>query len=144
VAPVGGALDASGLLSPGTGTDAGSCSTQPAPLCYVRDSRSNAQAPYEIVGKSTVDGEIIYQGQSRSKTTVQVAAAGPALADVVFAGEAPGYTGLLQINGRVPRWLPQAQLRQWSYAWEQHPARRELRSRYDSRSSRSCNRLLSQ
>jgi uncharacterized protein (TIGR03437 family) len=33
-----------------------------------------------------------------------------ALADVDFAGEAPGYTGLLQINARVPRWLPQAQL----------------------------------
>jgi len=146
---------------------------QAAPLFYVQDSEIMAQAPYEIAGKSSVDVEVIYQGQSRGMVTTPVAASAPgiftvsagtglasagnqdgtlnspfdpaprgsiialyatgegitnpasgdgqpavapypqsalpvtvtiggSLAQVLFAGEAPGFSGLMQVNAVVP------------------------------------------
>jgi uncharacterized protein (TIGR03437 family) len=146
---------------------------QPAPLFYVQDSEIMAQVPYEIAGKSTVDIEVMYQGQSCGTVTETVAASAPgiftvsagtglasagnqdgtlnstfdlaprgsiialyatgegttnpasvdgqpavapypqpvlpvtviiggSLAKIVFAGEAPGFSGLLQVNAVVP------------------------------------------
>ncbi|HVP48894.1 MAG TPA: hypothetical protein VMT32_20010 [Bryobacteraceae bacterium] len=173
VTPQGGTLDALGLVA----TEIGETQVQfdgiAAPLYYVQDSQINAQAPYEIAGKSTVDIEVFYQGRSRGKATVAVAAAAPGIftvsagtglavalnrdgslnspiepaprgsivtlyatgegiadpsatdgkpaaeplpkptlpvtltvggypAQILFAGAAPGFAGLLQINARLP------------------------------------------
>ena len=76
---VSGVLDASGVLA---GSLAG---TQvlfdgvAAPLLYVHDTQINAQAPYEIAGKTAVTVEIFYQGESRGQLSVPVAAAAPGI-----------------------------------------------------------------
>jgi uncharacterized protein (TIGR03437 family) len=173
VLPTGGQLDASGLLATGIAATKVLFNGTPAPLFYVQDSQINAQAPYEIAGAATADVEVWFQGASRGKATVPVAASAPGIftfsagdglavalnqdgslnspieparrasvvtlyatgdgltkpagtagrpatapfpvpvlpvtltvggypAQILFAGEAPGYAGLLQINARLP------------------------------------------
>jgi len=173
VTPAGGTLDASGLVASEVAETQVLFDGTAAPLYYVQDSQINAQAPYEMAGKSTVDVEVFYQGQSRGKATVAVAASAPGIftvsagtglaaalnqdgslnspiepaprgsivtlfatgegvddpaatdgmpaaeplpkptlpvtltvggfpVDILFAGAAPGYAGLLQINARLP------------------------------------------
>jgi uncharacterized protein (TIGR03437 family) len=146
---------------------------QAAPLFYVQDSEIMAQVPYEIADKTTVDVQVIYQGQSRGTVTASIATSAPGIftvsagtglasagnqngtlnstvdpaprgsiialyatgegainpasvdgqpavapypqpvlpvtviiagspAQIVFAGEAPGFSGLLQVNAVVP------------------------------------------
>ena len=169
----GGALDASGSLVTELGQTKVLFDGAAAPLFYVQDSQVNAQAPYEIAAKSTVDVEVFFKGVSRGKVTVPVASSAPGLftviagtgqviainrdgklnspvdpaargsvvtlyatgegltnpvsqdgklatapypkpvlgvtltaggypADILFAGEAPGFAGLMQINARLP------------------------------------------
>ena len=176
VTPAGGTLDASGVMVPEIAQTSVLFNGFPAALFYVQDSQINAQAPYEIAGRSTVDVEVFFQGQSRGRVTVPVAASAPAIftvsagtglaialnengalnspidpaargsivtlyatgdgvedpaardgqpaaqplpkptlpvtltvggfpADILFAGAAPGFAGLLQINARVPTGL---------------------------------------
>lgn len=176
VTPSDGTLDASGMITTDVAQTMVLFDGAAAPLFYVQDSQINAQAPYEIAGKSTVDVEVFFQGQSRGKVTVPVAASAPAIftvsagtgpaialnengmlnspiepaargsivtlyatgdgvenpaavdgqpaadplpkptlpvtltvggypADILSAGAAPGFAGLLQINARVPSGL---------------------------------------
>jgi uncharacterized protein (TIGR03437 family) len=173
VTPAGGEPDASGIMLPEVAQTSVLFNGFAAALFYVQDSQINAQAPYEIAGGNTVDVEVFFQGQSRGKVTVPVAASAPAIftvsagtglaialnetgrlnspvdpaargsivtlyatgdgvedpaaadgkpaaqplskptlpvtltiggfpADILFAGAAPGFAGLLQINARVP------------------------------------------
>jgi uncharacterized protein (TIGR03437 family) len=173
VTPASGAFDSSGALPTGLAQTQVLFGGQAAPLFYAQDSEINAQAPYEIAAGSTVDVEVFYQGQSRGKVTVPVAASAPAiftvsagtglaeavnqdgtlnspvdpaprgsvislyatgegltqpagvdgqpavapsqqpvlpvtvtiggsLADLLYAGEAPGFVGLFLVNARVP------------------------------------------
>ena len=176
VTPSDGTLDASGMIASEVAQTSVLFDGAAAPLFYVQNSQINAQAPYEIAGKSTVDVEVFFQGQSRGKVTVPVAASAPAIftvsagtgpaialnengmlnspmepaargsivtlyatgdgvenpaavdgqpaadplpkptlpvtltmggypADILSAGAAPGFAGLLQINARVPSGL---------------------------------------
>jgi uncharacterized protein (TIGR03437 family) len=176
VTPSGGTLDASGMMATDVAQTRVLFDGAAAPLYYVQDSQINAQAPYEIAGKSTVDVEVFFQGQSRGKVTVPVAASAPSIftvsagtglaialnedgtlnspiepaargsivtlygtgdgvenpaavdgqpaaeplpkptlpvtltvggypSDILFAGAAPEFAGLLQINARVPSGL---------------------------------------
>ena len=173
VTPAGGTLDASALLSTELAATRVLFNGTPVPLYYVQDSQINAQAPYEISGAATADVEVFFQGESRGKATVVVAASAPGIftfsagaglavalnqngslnslieparqasivtlyatgegltnpassdgkpaaapfpapmlpvtltvggypAQILFAGEAPGFAGLLQINARLP------------------------------------------
>jgi len=173
VTPASGALDESGLLSTELADTKVLFNGTPAPLFYTQDSQVNAQAPYEIAGAPTADVEVFFQGESRGKATVVVAASAPGIftlsagagravalnqdgslnspikparqasivtlyatgdgltqpastagkpatapfpvpvlpvtltvggypAQILFAGEAPGYAGLLQVNARLP------------------------------------------
>jgi len=173
VTPSSGTLDSSGMIATDLAQTMVLFDDAAAPLFYVRDSQINVQAPYEIAGKRTVDVEVFFQGQSRGKVTVPVAASAPAIftvsagtglaiavnedgtlnspvepaargsivtlyatgdgvenpaavdgqpaaeplpkptlpvtltvggypADILFAGAAPGFAGLLLINARVP------------------------------------------
>lgn len=171
--PAGGALDASGRLATELAATKVLFNGTPAPLYYAQASQINAQAPYEISGAATADVEVFFEGESRGKATVAVAASAPGIftfsagsglaaalnqdgsvnspieparqasvvtlyatgdgltqpagsdgkpatapypvpvlpvtltvggypAQILFAGEAPGYAGLLQINARLP------------------------------------------
>jgi uncharacterized protein (TIGR03437 family) len=173
VTPASGALDESGLLSTELADTKVLFNGTPAPLFYAQDSQVNAQSPYEIAGAPTADVEVFFQGESRGKATVVVAASAPGIftlsagagraialnqdgslnspikpareasivtlyatgdgltqpastagkpatapfpvpvlpvtltvggypAQILFAGEAPGYAGLLQVNARLP------------------------------------------
>jgi len=173
VTPTPAALNSNGALPTEVAETQVLFNGQAAPLFYVQDSEINAQAPYEISGQSTVDVEVIYQGQSRGTVTVPVAASAPGIyavsagtglaqavnqngtlnsladpaplgsvvslyatgegltnpagvdgqpaaasspqpvlpvtvtiggsvAEVLYAGEAPGFVGLLLVNARVP------------------------------------------
>jgi uncharacterized protein (TIGR03437 family) len=146
---------------------------RPAPLFFVQARQVNAQVPYSVAGKSTVQIEVQYQGATRVRSTVEVAdsvpgiftaanGTGPVVAlnedgslnsesnqaargsvvtifatgegqtrplgvsgdpaappypkpvlpvslsignldtEILYAGSAPGFAGLLQINARVP------------------------------------------
>ncbi len=146
---------------------------QAAPLFYAQASEIMAQVPYEVAGQTSIDIEVVYQGQSSGMVTVPVAASSPGIftvgagtgaasagnqdgtmnsladpaprgsiialygtgegitnpagsdgqpavapypqpvlpvtviiggvvAKIVFAGEAPGFSGLLQVNAVVP------------------------------------------
>jgi len=181
VTPQGGTLDATGVMASEVAATQVMFDGIAAPLYYVQDSQINAQAPYEIAGKATVDVEVFFQGQSCGKVTAQVAASAPAIftvsagtglavalnedgslnspiqpaprgsivtlyatgdgvedpaatdgtpaaeplpkptlpvtmtvggypADIVFAGAAPGFAGLLQINARLPGAAPTGNL----------------------------------
>ena len=79
VTPASGALDSSGTLPTELAQTQVLFGGQPAPLFYAQDSEITAQAPYEIAGSSTVDVEVIYQGQSRGKVTLPVAPSAPAI-----------------------------------------------------------------
>ena len=79
VTPSGATLDASGIMATEVAQTRILFDGAAAPLYYVQDSQINAQAPYEIAGKSTVDVEVFFQGQSRGKVTVPVAASAPAV-----------------------------------------------------------------
>jgi len=79
VTPANGALGSSGALPTELVQTQVLFGGQAAALFYAQDSEINAQAPYEIAGASTVDVEVIYQGQSRGKVTVPVAASAPAI-----------------------------------------------------------------
>lgn len=175
VTPASGTFGASGALPTQLAGTQVMFNGQAAPLFYAQDSEINAQAPYEIAGNSTVDVDVIYQGQSLGTVTVPVAASAPAiftvsagtglaeavnqdgtlnstvdpaprgsvvslyatgegitqpagadgmpatgsaqpvlpvtitiggsLADILYAGEAPGFVGLLLVNARVPATL---------------------------------------
>ncbi len=173
IGPVAPVSSPSGITPTGLGQTQVLFDGQPAPLFYVQDSEIMAQVPYEIAGKSSVDVEVMYQGQSHGTVTVPVAASAPgiftvgagtglasagnqdgtlnstfdpaprgsiialyatgegatnpgsadgqpavapyprpvlpvtviiggSLAKIVFAGEAPGFSGLLQVNAVVP------------------------------------------
>ncbi len=173
VTPAGGTLDASGKVATELAAARVLFNGTPAPLYYAQDSQINAQAPYEISGAATADVEVFYQGESRGKAAIAVAASAPGIftfsagtgpavvlnqddslnspvaparqasivtlyatgegvtnpagadgkpatapypapvmpvtlaiggypAQILFAGEAPGYAGLLQINARLP------------------------------------------
>jgi len=173
VTPTGGVLDASGKVATELASTRVLFNGAPAPLYYAQDSQINAQAPYEIAGMATADVEVFYQGESRGKATVPMAASAPGIftisagtglavalnqdgslnspieparqasvvtlyatgdgltspassdgepaiapypkpalpvtltvggypAQILFAGEAPGFAGLLQINARLP------------------------------------------
>ena len=173
IGPVTPTSSPSGVTPTGLGQTQVLFDGQAAPLFYVQDSEIMAQAPYEIAGKSSVDVEVIYQGQSRGIVTTPVAASAPgiftvsagtglasagnqdgtlnspfdpaprgsiialyatgegitnpasadgqpavapypqsalpvsvtiggSLAQVLFAGEAPGFSGLMQVNAVVP------------------------------------------
>ncbi len=56
---------------------------QAAPLFYAQDSQINAQAPYEIAGSTSVNVEVIYQGQSAGTVTVPVATSSPGIFTVL-------------------------------------------------------------
>jgi len=77
--PANGAVDSAGVLPTQLAQTQVLFGGQPAPLFYVQDSEITAQVPYEIAGLSNVDVEIVYQGQSRGKMTVPVAASAPAI-----------------------------------------------------------------
>ncbi len=79
VTPASGAWNASGLLPAEVAQTQVLFDGNAVPLLYAQDSQITAQAPYEIAGSTTVDVEVIYQGQSRGKVTVRVAAAAPAI-----------------------------------------------------------------
>ena len=79
VTPATGAIDSSGVLPTLLAQTQVLFGGQPAPLFYVQDSEITAQVPYEIAGLSKADVEVIYQGQSRGKVTVPVAASAPAI-----------------------------------------------------------------
>jgi uncharacterized protein (TIGR03437 family) len=173
VTPAGGSLDGFGLLATELAATKVLFNGTPAPLYYSQDRQINAQAPYEIAGAATTEIEVLFQGESRGKATVVVAASAPGIftlsagtglavalnqdgslnspsaparqasvvtlyatgdgvtqpasfdgkpatapfpvpvlpvtltiggypAQILFAGEAPGYAGLLQINARLP------------------------------------------
>jgi uncharacterized protein (TIGR03437 family) len=173
VTPAGGALDALGLLSTELAATKVMFNGTPAPLYYAQDRQINAQAPYAITGVATTEVEVFFEGESRGKATLVVAASAPGIftlsagtglvvalnqdgslnfpsaparqasvvtlyatgdgltmpasldgrpaivpsplpvlpvtltvggypAQILFAGEAPGYAGLLQINARLP------------------------------------------
>jgi len=173
VTPAGGTLNVAGTLATELAATKVLFNGTPAPLYYAQDSQINAQAPYEISGAATADVEVFFQGESRGKATVTLAASAPGIftfsagaglaialnqngslnslieparqasivtlyatgegltnpassdgrpaaapypapvlpvtltiggypAQILFAGEAPGYAGLLQINARIP------------------------------------------
>jgi uncharacterized protein (TIGR03437 family) len=173
VTAAGATLDASGRLETKVADTQVMFDGVASPLFYVQDSQINAQAPYEIAGKTSVDVEVFYQGELRGKVTVPVAASAPGIfavsagkglaaalnedgslnstfsaaprgsvvtlygtgegvtqpaatdgqpaaapfpspvmpvtlsiggypVEILFAGSAPGFAGLLQINARVP------------------------------------------
>lgn len=83
VTSVSGAVDSSGALPTQLAQAQVLFGGQPAPLFYVQDSQITAQAPYEIAGATTVDVEVFYQGQSRGKVTLPVAASAPAIFTVL-------------------------------------------------------------
>jgi len=174
--PAGVTLDTSGIMATEVAQTKVLFDGSAAPLYYVQDSQINAQAPYEIAGKITVDVEVFFQGQSCGKVTVPVAGSAPAIftvsagtglaialnengtlnspvepaargsvvtlyatgdgvenpavvdgqpaaaplpkpilpvtltvggspAEILFAGAAPEFAGLLQINARIPSGL---------------------------------------
>jgi uncharacterized protein (TIGR03437 family) len=176
VTPSGATMDASGMMATEVAETRVLFDGAAAPLYFAQDSQIIAQAPYEIAGKSTVDVEVFFQGQSRGKVTAPVAASAPAIftisagtglaialnengtltspiepaargsivtlyatgdgvenpaaidgqpaadplpkpvlpvtltvgeyaADILYAGAAPEFAGLLQINARVPSGL---------------------------------------
>jgi uncharacterized protein (TIGR03437 family) len=76
---VSGMLDASGVLAGSLAQTQVMFDGIAAPLLYVHDSQINAQAPYEIMGKSAVDVEVFYRGISRGKVSVTTAAAAPGI-----------------------------------------------------------------
>jgi len=76
---VSGVLDASGILAGSLAETQVLFDGVQAPLLYVHDSQINAQAPYEISGKSAVNVEVFYQGISRGKVSVPTAAAAPGI-----------------------------------------------------------------
>jgi len=76
---VSGVLDASGVLAGSLAETQVLFDGVRAPLLYVHDSQINAQAPYEISGKSAVNVEVFYQGISRGKVSVSTAAAAPGI-----------------------------------------------------------------
>lgn len=173
VTAAGGSLDSTGILANQVAQTQVLFDGTPAPLFYVQDGQINAQTPYEIAGKATVDVEVFFQDISRGKATVPVAASAPGIftilagrgaavainqdgklnspddpaprgsivtlyatgegltdpagadgrpaaapfpkptlavglsvggypAEILFAGEAPGFAGLMQINARLP------------------------------------------
>jgi uncharacterized protein (TIGR03437 family) len=173
VTPAGGTLDALGALSTELAATKVLFNGTPAPLYYAQDRQINAQVPYAITGVATTEVEVFFQGESRGKATMVVAASAPGIftlsagtglvvalnqdgslnspsaparqasvvtlyatgdgltqpassdgkpaivpsplpvlpvtltvggypAQILFAGEAPGYAGLLQINARLP------------------------------------------
>jgi uncharacterized protein (TIGR03437 family) len=79
VTPAGATLDASGMIATEVAQTKVLFGGSAAPLFYVQGSQITAQAPYEIGGQSTVDLEVFFQGQSRGKVTVPVAASAPAI-----------------------------------------------------------------
>src|SRR5579864_824193 len=98
VTPASGTLDASGIMVPEVAQTSVLFDGFPAALFYVQDGQINAQAPYEIAGRNTVDVEVFFQGQSRGKVTVPVAASAPA---IFTASAGTGLAIALNETGRL-------------------------------------------
>src|SRR5205823_1528692 len=72
----------------------------PAPILSAQASQIVAIAPYSLAGKTATQMRIEYNGLTSSPVTVQVTVNG-GLVNTPYAGAAPGYAGIMQVNAQL-------------------------------------------